>query len=123
MRLEEKVAERAFDLAKGKGKRIPRNRNHCKGGWKYGNRYFSITAIFADSGPNFGGCDLSDCLYLNVSYKGKRVFRYNGHNGEVMYKPGIWEDKLKVLTEKASSEPLPKFCIWGQRSYVRAHND
>ena len=46
MRLEEKVAERAFDLAKGKGKRIPRNRNHCKGGWKYGNRYFSITAIY-----------------------------------------------------------------------------
>lgn len=86
-----KIEERAFNLAQEKGKRIQGNKDNYRGGWKYRNKDFNITAIFAD-GPDFDGCGLSDCSYLNVSYKGRRVFSYIPWDDKaVSYKPGKWE--------------------------------
>ena len=133
MEYEEKTARRAFSLAKEKGKRIPGNKDYHRGGWKYQTKDFNITAIFAD-GPDFEGCDLSDCSSLNVSYKGRRVFRYIPWDDNAdIYKSGKWEGRLEGLTKELFHTPRPK--DWEDEEaemarldrdwaeYARTHND
>lgn len=96
----EKIAYDAFRLAKEKGKEIY-PKGHYRGGLKYKTKDFNITAMFAD-GPDFGGSLLSDCSYLHISYKGRRVFSHQPWYDSAWHKPGIWEDKLEKLVDKMS---------------------